>query len=121
MFIRCEKIVVSKLSWVFSLLLMLPMRTFAQTGGLQRAEGALQTLLDNLYIILPIAAIIVGVVIGKIMYKLYIILPIAAIIVGVVIAVLYAAEVMRKDDAVRWMIGVVLAGSAAEIVALLWR
>jgi len=99
MFIRCEKNVVSRLSWVFSLLLMLPMRTFAQTGGLQRAEGALQTLLDNLYIILPIAAIIVG----------------------VVIAVLYAAEVMRKDDAVRWMIGVVLAGSAAEIVALLWR
>jgi len=99
MFIGCKKSVASKFSWVFSLLLLLPARVFAQTGGLQRAEGALQTLLDNLYIILPIAAIIVG----------------------VVIAVLYAAEVMRKDDAVRWMIGVVLAGSAAEIVALLWR
>lgn len=81
------------------LLLLMPAVASAQTGGLSKAQGALETLRDNLYIILPIAAVIVG----------------------VIIAVLYAAEIMRKDDAVRWGIGVVLAGSVAEIVALLWR
>jgi hypothetical protein len=50
-----------------------------------------------------------------------IILPIAAIIIGIIIFVLYSAEVMRKDDAIRWGIGVLLAGSAAELVVLLWK
>lgn len=81
------------------LLLSMPVVASAQTGGLSKAQGALETLRDNLYIILPIAAVIVG----------------------IIIAVLYAAEIMRKDDAVRWGIGVVLAGSIAEIVTLLWR
>ena len=81
------------------LLLFMPVLASAQTGGLSKAQGALETLRDNLYIILPIAAVIVG----------------------IIIAVLYAAEIMRKDDAVRWGIGVVLAGSIAEIVTLLWR
>ena len=73
---------------------------FAQSvGGLSRARTTLQTLSDNLDIILPIAAVIIG----------------------VIIFVLYAAEVMRKDDAIRWGIGVLLAGSAAELVVLLWK
>src|SRR5690606_22326065 len=68
-------------------------------GGLSRAQSTLQTLKDNLDVILPIAAIIIG----------------------VIIFVLYSAEVMRKDDAIRWGIGVLLAGSAAELVMLLWK
>lgn len=77
-----------------------PSIAFAQAaGGLKKTETALTTLKDNLYIILPIAAVIIG----------------------VIIAILYAAEIMRKDDAVRWGIGVLLAGSIAEIVTLLWK
>lgn len=73
---------------------------FAQSmGGLSRAQTTLQTLKDNLDVILPIAAVIIG----------------------VIIFVLYSAEVMRKDDAIRWGIGVLLAGSAAELVVLLWK
>lgn len=72
---------------------------FAQSGGLQRAQSTLETLKSNLDIILPIAAVIIG----------------------VIIFVLYSAEVMRKDDAIRWGIGVLLAGSVAELVALLWK
>lgn len=68
-------------------------------GGLSRAQTTLQTLRDNLDVILPIAAIIIG----------------------IIIFVLYSAEVMRKDDAIRWGIGVLLAGSAAELVVLLWK
>lgn len=68
-------------------------------GGLSRAQTTLQTLKDNLDVILPIAAVIIG----------------------VIIFVLYSAEVMRKDDAIRWGVGVLLAGSAAELVVLLWK
>lgn len=68
-------------------------------GGLSRAKTTLQTLKDNLDIILPIAAVIIG----------------------VIIFVLYSAEVMRKDDAIRWGIGVLLAGSVGELVVLLWK
>src|SRR5690606_5600545 len=73
---------------------------FAQSiGGLTPAQTTLQTHRDNLDVILPIAAVIIC----------------------VIIFVLYAAEVMRKDDAIRWGIGVLLAGSAAELVVLLWK
>lgn len=83
-----------------SLLLGCHQAAFAQSiGGLSRARTTLQTLNDNLDIILPIAAVIIG----------------------VIIFVLYAAEVMRKDDAIRWGIGVLLAGSTAELVVLLWK
>jgi hypothetical protein len=80
---------------------LVPTLAFAQAagGGLKKAETVLGTFRDQLYIILPIAAVIAG----------------------IIIAVLYAAEIMRKDDAVRWSIGVVLAGSIAEIVVLLWK
>ena len=68
-------------------------------GGLTRAPKTLQLVKENLDIILPIAAVIIG----------------------MIIFVLYSAEVMRKDDAIRWGIGVLLAGSVAEIVVLLWK
>jgi hypothetical protein len=84
----------------FCLLAGINQATFAQSlGGLSRARTTLQTLKDNLDVILPIAAVIIG----------------------VIIFVLYSAEVMRKDDAIRWGIGVLLAGSAAELVVLLWK
>lgn len=83
-----------------ALLLGIHQAAFAQSiGGLSRAQTTLQTLRDNLDVILPIAAIIIG----------------------VIIFVLYSAEVMRKDDAIRWGIGVLLAGSVAELVVLLWK
>jgi hypothetical protein len=31
------------------------------------------------------------------------------------------AEIMRKDDMVRWLIGLVIAGSIGEIVVMLWK
>lgn len=83
-----------------ALLFSIHQATSAQSiGGLSRAQTTLQTLRDNLDVILPIAAIIIG----------------------IIIFVLYSAEVMRKDDAIRWGIGVLLAGSAAELVVLLWK
>lgn len=83
-----------------TLLFSIHQATSAQSiGGLSRAQNTLQTLRDNLDVILPIAAIIIG----------------------IIIFVLYSAEVMRKDDAIRWGIGVLLAGSAAELVVLLWK
>ncbi|MCX5564323.1 TrbC/VirB2 family protein [Alcaligenes phenolicus] len=87
--------------WTTALLLLcITQVTSAQSiGGLSRAQTTLQTLRDNLDVILPIAAIIIG----------------------IIIFVLYSAEVMRKDDAIRWGIGVLLAGSAAELVVLLWK
>ncbi|WP_336579319.1 conjugal transfer protein [Alcaligenes sp. CHO6] len=68
-------------------------------GGLNKAKTTLEALRDALIIILPIACVIAGLVIW----------------------VLYSAEVMRKEDATRWAIGVIGAGSVIEIVALLWR
>ncbi|NYT79548.1 conjugal transfer protein [Alcaligenaceae bacterium] len=76
-----------------------PAMALAQTGGLVKARTAMELLRDNLYIILPIVCVIIG----------------------LVIFALYAAEIMRKDDAVRWLIAVVGAGSVAEVVALLWK
>ena len=72
---------------------------FAVTGGLAKAQTTLQMIKDNLELILPIAAVIIG----------------------LIIVVLYMAEIMRKDDMVRWLIGLVIAGSIGEIVALLWK
>ena len=71
----------------------------AATGGLAKAQTTLQMIKDNLELILPIAAVIIG----------------------LIIVVLYMAEIMRKDDMVRWLIGLVIAGSIGEIVALLWK
>ena len=68
-------------------------------GGLAKAQSTLQMIKDNLELILPIAAVIIG----------------------LIIVVLYMAEIMRKDDMVRWLIGMVIAGSIGEIVVLLWK
>lgn len=81
-----------------SLLMMLTSPAVA-AGGLAKAQSTLQMIKDNLELILPIAAVIIG----------------------LIIVVLYMAEIMRKDDMVRWLIGLVIAGSIGEIVVLLWK
>jgi len=81
-----------------SLLMVLTSPAMA-AGGLAKAQSTLQMIKDNLELILPIAAVIIG----------------------LIIVVLYMAEIMRKDDMVRWLIGLVIAGSIGEIVVLLWK
>lgn len=81
-----------------SLLMVLTSPAVA-AGGLAKAQSTLQMIKDNLELILPIAAVIIG----------------------LIIVVLYMAEIMRKDDMVRWLIGLVIAGSIGEIVVLLWK
>ena len=82
-----------------AMLTVLTTPTMAASGGLAKAQSTLQLIKDNLEIILPIAAVIIG----------------------LIIVVLYMAEIMRKDDMVRWLIGLVIAGSIGEIVVLLWK
>lgn len=80
-------------------LALLSSPVMAASGGLAKAQSTLQLIKDNLELILPIAAVIIG----------------------LIIVVLYMAEIMRKDDMVRWLIGLVIAGSIGEIVVLLWK
>ena len=68
----------------------------AQTGGLTRARTALEKLRDNITLIIPIIAVIACVLIGM----------------------LYAADMIRKETLWNWMVGIVIAGSAAELVAM---
>lgn len=70
----------------------------AQTGGLTRARTALEKFRDNITLIIPIVAIIACALIG----------------------LLYAADMIRKETMWNWMVGIVIAGSAAELVALLF-
>lgn len=46
------------------------------------------------------------------------IVPIVAIISMLVMGVMYAMNMMRKETLVHWFIGVILAGSATELVGL---
>ncbi|MDD9330715.1 MAG: VirB2 family type IV secretion system major pilin TrwL [Bartonella sp.] len=48
------------------------------------------------------------------------IIPVAAAVILLGLAVGYAGRYIEKDTFVRWAIGVVIAGSAAEIVAMLF-
>ncbi|PIT69114.1 VirB2 family type IV secretion system major pilin TrwL [Bartonella tribocorum] len=49
------------------------------------------------------------------------IIPIAAAIMLLCLAIGYAGRYIEKDTFVRWAIGVVIAGSAAEIATLLFK
>ncbi|MBB5074245.1 type IV secretory pathway VirB2 component (pilin) [Bartonella callosciuri] len=71
---------------------------YAQAQTLGKAKTALETLQTEL---------------GKI-------IPIAAAIILLCLAIGYAGRYIEKDTFVRWAIGVVIAGSAAEIVAMLF-
>ena len=68
---------------------------FAGTG-LSKAKGILETFRDELLTIIPIVAIIALVALG----------------IG------YATKFVEKDTFVRWAIGIIIAGSAAQITAL---
>ncbi|UNE54082.1 VirB2 family type IV secretion system major pilin TrwL [Bartonella machadoae] len=52
--------------------------------------------------------------------QLDIIIPIAAAVILLCLAIGYAGRYIEKDTFVRWAIGVVIAGSAAQIAALLF-
>ncbi|WP_375644423.1 MULTISPECIES: VirB2 family type IV secretion system major pilin TrwL [unclassified Bartonella] len=49
------------------------------------------------------------------------IIPIAAAIILLCLAIGYAGRYIEKDTFVRWAIGVVIAGSAAQLVSLLFK
>ncbi|WP_413154179.1 VirB2 family type IV secretion system major pilin TrwL [Bartonella sp. cb54] len=48
-------------------------------------------------------------------------IPIAATIILLCLAIFYAGRYIEKDTFLRWSIGVVIAGSAAQIVTLLFK
>ncbi|WP_332065809.1 VirB2 family type IV secretion system major pilin TrwL [Bartonella sp. CB189] len=64
-----------------------------QTTGLKKAASALQTLKDQLDLIIPVAAAVIL----------------------LCLAIGYAGRFIERDTFLRWSVGVILAGSAAEI------
>ncbi|WP_175869106.1 VirB2 family type IV secretion system major pilin TrwL [Bartonella gabonensis] len=57
----------------------------------------------------------------KLQTDLKIIVPIAAAIILLCLAIGYAGRYIGKDTFVRWSVGVVIAGSAAELVKILFQ
>ncbi|WP_208432949.1 VirB2 family type IV secretion system major pilin TrwL [Bartonella taylorii] len=53
--------------------------------------------------------------------QLKIIIPIAAAVILLCLAIGYAGRYIGKDTFVRWAIGVVIAGSATELVTMLFK
>ncbi len=81
---------------VTALFLLLPAPALAQ---FEKGTSSLQTFYDWLWLIVPIAAAIVGVLIG----------------------VAYAADLIRKDTAMQWGVGVVFAGAVVGgFIKLFW-
>ncbi|WP_066416647.1 TrbC/VirB2 family protein [Bordetella ansorpii] len=76
--------------------LLVSMQGHAQ--GLTRARSFLQMIEDNVEILIPIIAIIALALLG----------------------ILYAADMIRKDTLFHWFVGIVIAGSAAEFVAMMF-
>ncbi|WP_375703233.1 VirB2 family type IV secretion system major pilin TrwL [Bartonella sp. AD13SXNS] len=72
---------------------------YAQAQKLENAKNALDKFKTELIGIIPIAA--------------------AVILLGLAIG--YAGRYIEKDTFVRWAIGVIIAGSAGELVALLFK
>ncbi|WP_375651701.1 VirB2 family type IV secretion system major pilin TrwL [Bartonella sp. LB28NMGDW] len=73
--------------------------TYAQATVLTKAETALQDLQKDLKVIIPIAAAVIL----------------------LCLAIGYAGRYIGKDTFVRWAIGVVIAGSATQLVTMLFR
>ncbi|WP_375630898.1 MULTISPECIES: VirB2 family type IV secretion system major pilin TrwL [unclassified Bartonella] len=71
----------------------------AKASVLTNAEGALEGLQTDLKVIIPIAAAVIL----------------------LCLAIGYAGRYIGKDTFVRWAIGVVIAGSAAQLVSLLFK
>ncbi|TXG97374.1 MAG: conjugal transfer protein [Nevskiaceae bacterium] len=68
----------------------------AQTGGLAKAKGVMETFKTELTAIIPTIAVIALLALG----------------IG------YATKFVEKDTFVRWAIGIIIAGSAAQLTAL---
>lgn len=75
--------------------LVLPKEALA--AGLSRARGALETIESELLTIIPVVAVIAL----------------------ILLAIGYATKSVEKETFYRWAIGVIIAGSAAEITAML--
>ncbi|WP_254492555.1 VirB2 family type IV secretion system major pilin TrwL [Bartonella sp. B1099] len=71
---------------------------YAKATYLSHAEGALEKLRDDLKLIIPIAAAVIL----------------------LCLAIGYAGRYIGKDTFVRWSVGVVIAGSAAQFANLLF-
>lgn len=71
----------------------------AQAQGLQKAKGIMDTIKAELLTIIPVAAVVIL----------------------ICLAIGYAGRFIEKDTFVRWAIGVIIAGSASEIVAMLFK
>lgn len=72
---------------------MLPLT--ATAGGLDKGKKVLESFNDDLTLILPIVFTIILVLVG----------------IG------YSAKVVDKQDAIRWAIGIIIAGSASTLAA----
>ncbi|ENN93027.1 VirB2 family type IV secretion system major pilin TrwL [Bartonella vinsonii] len=72
---------------------------YAQAQGLENAKKALEAFKKQLDILIPLAAAVIL----------------------LCLAIGYAGRYIEKDTFVRWAIGVVIAGSAAEIAKLLFK
>ena len=70
----------------------------AAAQGLQKAQGILETLQQELTTIVPVVAAIILLCLG----------------------VAYAGRFIEKDTFVRWAIGVIIAGSAVQITSMLF-
>lgn len=70
----------------------------ASAQGLEKARGVLETLQQELTTIVPIAAAVILLCLG----------------------IAYAGRFIEKDTFVRWSIGVIIAGSAVQITAMLF-
>lgn len=68
----------------------------AQAGGFAKAKGILEMVKTELTTIIPVVATIVLLALG----------------IG------YAAKFVEKDTFVRWSIGIIIAGSAAQLTAM---
>lgn len=77
-------------------LLALLASTAADAQGLQKAQGFLTSIQTNLTTFIPIIAVIAG----------------------LILVVMYWFHVIEKQGFMRWIIGLIIAGSVAEIVAM---
>lgn len=83
-------------SAVFALLLTTFFSTAASAQGLTKAQGFLTTIQTNLTTFIPIIAVIAG----------------------LILVIMYWFRVVEKDTFMRWIVGLIIAGSITEIVAL---
>ncbi|WP_323011488.1 TrbC/VirB2 family protein [Castellaniella sp.] len=80
------------------LTILLTTNAYAQVGGLQKTTTFLQMIESEIHIIVPIIAIIGG----------------------LVLVALYMNDMIRKDTLIQWFIGLVIATMIVEVVAFVF-